>query len=82
MERVLQWLDTLDDYVCALAHLGERLRSFAIAVLMLAASLSVFAGAAFAAMTVPALAPAIGMLAAASLARRHAGARFNTDSNR
>lgn len=82
MECVLQWLDTLDDYVCALAHLGERLRSLAIAVLMLAASLSVFAGAVFAALTVPALAPAIGTLAAASLAWRHAASRLNPETDR
>jgi len=82
MECVLQWLDTLDDYVCALAHLGERLRSFAIALLVFAASLAVLASAVFAALSAPALAPAIGMLAGASLAWRQAGTRLNTESNR
>lgn len=77
MECVLQWLDTLDDYVCALVHLGERLRSFAIAILVLAASLSVLAASILAALSAPALAPAIGMLAAASLAWRHAASRLN-----
>lgn len=39
MEIVMQWMDDLDDLVAAIGLISERIRNFAIAVLMLATSL-------------------------------------------
>ena len=62
MERILQWLDDVDDLLGAVGLLTERLRHFAVALLRLIALFSVTACGIVAALTKPPLGLAVAIL--------------------
>ena len=62
MERILQWLDDLDDLFGAVGLLAERLRRLAITLARLFVLLTVAACGVFAALTEPPLGLAVAIL--------------------
>ena len=62
MERILQWLDDLDDLYGAARLLAERLRRLAVNLLRLATLLSVAACGVYAALAEPPLGLAVAIL--------------------
>jgi len=62
VERILQWLDDLDDLLGAVGLLTERLRHFAVALARLTALSCVTACGIFAALSEPPLGLAVAML--------------------
>jgi hypothetical protein len=62
VERILQWLDDLDDLFGAVGLLAERLRRLAITLARLCVLLTVVACGVFAALTEPPLGLAVAIL--------------------
>ena len=62
MERILQWLDDLDDLFGAVGLLAERVRRLAVTLAKLLVLLSVALGGVFAGFTEPPLGLAVAML--------------------
>ena len=62
MERILQWLDDLDDLLGAVGLLAERLRHAAVTLARLLILFSVALGGVFAGLTEPPLGLAVAIL--------------------
>lgn len=72
MERVMQWLDDLDDLVAMVGLLSERIRNAACSLLLTAVALAVQIGGVLLALAHPPLALAMALLLAVSLLYRSA----------